>query len=303
MMTKQEKHNAPGVQWVTLDNGYRVWTQRVGSGPLKLLTLHGGPGYSHEYLECLEDFLVPQGVEVIFYDQLGSWCSDQPEGESLWQLERFIDEIEQVRTALVLEDFYLFGHGYGGLWAIEYALKYQRHLKGLILGSTTGSIHSCMTQINHLREQLPPEVVDRMKQFEAANDLDNEEYSSLLMEHLYRKYICRLPNWPEALSRAFDHRNRNVYNTMQGHNEFVVTGNLLGWDRWNELAEIRVATLVLAGRYDTMAPYDQEQMASILPHSRLVICDNGSHCSMWDDPENYRQALVDFLKDVENGRI
>ncbi|WOG27920.1 proline iminopeptidase-family hydrolase [Endozoicomonas sp. 8E] len=303
MMTKQEKHNAPGVQWVTLNNGYRVWTQRVGSGRLRLLTLHGGPGCSHEYLECLEDFLVPQGVEVIFYDQLGSWCSDQPEDGSLWQLERFIDEIEQVRTALGLEDFYLFGHGCGGLWAIEYALKYQRYLKGLILGSITGSVHSYMAHIKHLREQLPPEVVDQIKPFEAANDLDNEEHPSLLMEHLYRKYICRLPSWPEALSRAFDHRNLSVYNTMQGNNEFVFTGNLLGWDRWNDLAGIRVATLVLAGRYDTTAPDDQKQMASILPHSRLVLCDNGSHCSMWDDPENYRQALVDFLKDVENGRI
>lgn len=301
--TRQRKHSASGVQWIELDNGYRVWTLRVGCGPVKVLTLHGGPGGTHEYLECLEEFLVPAGIEVIFYDQLGSWCSDQPEDESLWQLDRFVDEIEQVRKALELEDFYLFGHSCGGLFAIEYALKYQSHIKGLVLGSITGSIQSYMTHTNHIREQLPAAVLEQLKYFEGRNELEHEEYQKLLDKHLYRQYICRLPEWPDSLKRTFEHMNYQVYNTMQGHNEFVFTGNLLGWDRWNELAEIRTATLVLAGRYDTMSPDDQQQMASIIPHSRVVICDNGSHCCMWDDPENYRLALLDFFNDVESGRL
>ena len=302
-MTRQEQQNASGVKWVTLDNGYKVWTRRVGSGPVKLLTLHGGPGCTHEYLECLEGYLVPEGVEVTFYDQLGSGYSDQPDDESLWVLERFIQEIEQVRIALELDDFYLFGHSCGGLWAIEYALQYQAHLKGLVLSSITGSIQSYMTHINHLREQLPETVVEKMKEYEDEGDLENEEYQSLLMEHLYRQHICRLPEWPDALNRAFDHMNHKIYNTMQGNNEFVFTGNLLGWDRWNELATIRVATLILAGRYDSMALDDQKQMQSIIPHSRQVICENGSHCSMWDDPENYRKGLVAFFRDVEKGNL
>ena len=301
--TRHSKHNASGVQWVELDNGYRVWTQRVGSGKVKVLTLHGGPGCTHEYLECLKDYLVPEGIEVIFYDQLGSWCSDQPEDRSLWRLDRFVDEIEQVRRALELEDFYLFGHSCGGLFAIEYALKYQSYLKGLVLGSITGSIQSYMTHINHIREQLPSGIIEQLEEYEEADDPGSDEYQALLDKHLYRQYICRLPEWPEPLTRAFDHLNHQVYNTMQGNNEFVFTGNLLGWDRWNELAEIRTATLVLAGRYDTMAPDDQRHMASIIPHSRVVICDNGSHCAMWDDPENYRQALLGFFHDVESGRL
>ena len=302
-MTKHDKHHAPGVQWVTLDNGYRVWTQRVGSGSIKLLTLHGGPGCTHEYLECLEDFLTPAGIEVIFYDQLGSYHSDQPGDENLWTLERFVNEVEQVRQALELEDFYLFGHSCGGLWAIEYALKYQAHLKGLVLGSITGSIQSYMSHINHLRNQLPPELVAAMKEYEDSDNLDNPEYQRLITAHLYREHICRLPEWPAPLKRAFEHTNHAIYNIMQGNNEFVFNGNLLGWDRWNELAEIRVATLVLAGRYDTMAPDDQKQMASVIPHSRVVICENGSHCGMWDDPENYRTALLGFFRDVESGRL
>ena len=303
MMTKQEKLNASGVQWVTLDNDYRVWTRRVGSGPAKVLTLHGGPGWTHEYLECLEDFLVPAGIEVIFYDQLGSWCSDQPDDDSLWVLDRFIHEIEQVRIALELDNFYLFGHSGGGLWAIEYALKYQKHLKGMVLAGITGSIQSYLTHINQIREQLPADIVKKMRCYEDNGDLDNEEYQSLLMEHLYREHICRLPQWPDPLNRTLDHMNHKIYNTMQGNNEFVFTGNLLEWDRWSELSEIRVATLVLAGRYDSMSPDDQKRMASNLPHSRMVICEKGSHCAMWDDPESYRKALLDFFRDVETGQI
>ena len=301
--TRQNKHCAPGVQWIELDNSYRVWTLRVGRGAVKVLTLHGGPGSTHEYLECLEDYLVPAGIEVIFYDQLGSWCSDQPDDDTLWQLDRFVDEIEQVRKALELDDFYLFGHSGGGLFAIEYALKYQAHLKGLVLSGISGSIQSYVTHINHIREHLPAPVIDQLKALEDNDDLDNDAYQKLLDEHLYRQFICRLPEWPDALNRAFEHLNHNIYNAMQGNNEFMFTGNLLGWDRWNELAEIRTATLVLAGRYDTMSPDDQKQMASIIPHSRVVICDNGSHFCMWDDPVNYRRALVDFFRDVESGRL
>ena len=301
--TRHNKHGASGVQWIELDNGYKVWTLRVGCGAVKVLTLHGGPGCSHEYLECLEEYLVPAGIEVIFYDQLGSWCSDQPDDDSLWQLDRFVDEIEQVRKGLNLDDFYLLGHSCGGLFAIEYALKYQAHLKGLILNSITGSLQSYASHISHIREQLPEAVIEQMKRFEDNDDLDNEQYQNLVEEHLYRQYSCRLPEWPDALNRASENANHKVRHVMLGRNEFVPTGNLLGWDRWNELAEIRTATLVIAGRYDTMSPDDQKQMASVIPHSRLAICDNGSHCCMWDDPENYRRALLGFFRDVESGRL
>src|SRR5512134_608633 len=115
---------------------FRVWTKRVGSNPrIKVLLLHGGPGMTHEYFEAFDSWFPAAGVEYYYYDQLGSAFSDQPKDPSLWDVARFVDEVEQVRRALGLDakNFYLLGHSWGGILAMEYALKYPQNLKGLVI--------------------------------------------------------------------------------------------------------------------------------------------------------------------------
>ncbi len=122
---------------------FNVWTKTIGNNPrIKVLLLHGGPAFTHEYMECFESFFPQQGFEMIEYDQLGSYYSDQPKDSSLWTTERFVEEVEQVRTALGLnkDNFYLLGNSWGGLLAMEYALKYQQNLKGLIICNMVASI-------------------------------------------------------------------------------------------------------------------------------------------------------------------
>ncbi len=288
------------VQRIQVDGRYHVWTRRVGHGPITLLLLHGGPGCTHEYFECFERWLSPDAYTFYYYDQLGSFYSDQPDDPSLWTVERFREEVEQVRAALGLEDFYLFGNSWGGMLGIEYALKYQQHLKGLIVSNMTASIGSYMTYINALRERLSPEEVEVMRRHEAAGDLDAPEYQAPLMK-LYNQHICRVVPWPEPVQRMFGHLAAPVYNTMQGPNEFMVTGNFKDWDRWADLHRITVPTLLSVGRHDTMRPEDIEEMGRRIPNSRVSICENGSHLSMWDDADTYFTALQAFLHDVEQG--
>ena len=292
---------ADGVQYVPVDGGYRVWTRRVGSGAAKMLLLHGGPGCSHEYLECFEERMPLDEVEIIFYDQLGSHFSDQPDDTSLWRVERFVEEVEQVRSALGLEQFYLYGNSWGGMLAIEYALEYQEHLKGLVVSNMTASIADYVAHANELRDRLPADVVARMKAFEEAGDFENPEYEQMVVEHLYSQHLCRVDPWPDAVMRTFMHLAKPVYNTMQGPNEFVVTGNFKDWNRWEDLHEIAVPTLLSVGRHDTMRPAEIEEMGRRIPNSRVSICENGSHLSMWDDPDAYFAAIVDFVRDVEAG--
>ena len=112
---------------------FNVWTKRVGNNPdMKVLLLHGGPGATHEYFESADSYFPNAEVEYYYYDQLGSGNSDNPEDERLWDLERFVDEVEQVRIALGLDasNFVLLGHSWGGILGMEYALKYQENLKG-----------------------------------------------------------------------------------------------------------------------------------------------------------------------------
>jgi len=122
---------------------FRVWTKRIGNNPrIKLLLLHGGPGITHEYLEPFDSWLQAAGVEYFYYDQLGSHYSDQPDDPDLWEIDRFVDEVEQVRTALGLdrENFFLYGQSWGGLLALEYALAHQQNLKGLIISNMMASV-------------------------------------------------------------------------------------------------------------------------------------------------------------------
>src|SRR6478672_756529 len=291
-----------GIRMITVDGKYKVWTKKVGAGKIKVLTLHGGPGVTHEYFECFEDFLPQAGVEFYYYDQLGSFYSDQPDDKSLWTIDRFREEVEQVRKALGLEDFYLYGQSWGSMLAIEYALKYQKHLKGLVLSSMTASIPSYMSYANKLKAALPKDVLATLEKYEATGNYDAPEYQQAMMEQVYKRHVCRVDPWPDPVDRAFKHANLQIYNTMQGPNEFVVTGTFKDWDRWADLPKITVPTLVIGAKHDEMNPDDIRREATLLPHSRLAICENGSHLAMWDDQEAYFRHLIGFLKDVEAGR-
>jgi len=292
-----------GVQLIPIDGGkYKVWTKKVGSGRIKVLTLHGGPGATHEYFECFEDFLPQQGIEFFYYDQLGSTYSDQPDDVRLWTIDRFREEVEQVRAALGLEDFYLLGHSWGGMLGIEYALKYQKHLKGMVISSMTASIPSYMEYAAKLRAALPAEVIAVLDKYEKKGEYEAPEYQEAMMKQVYARHVCRLDPWPEPLDRCFRHFNMKVYNTMQGPNEFVVTGNFKDWDRWKDLPQIRVPTLVISGRYDEMNPEDMKREGKAIPNSRVVLCENGSHMCLWDDQEAYFRGLLGWIKDVEAGK-
>src|SRR6202790_2319179 len=160
-----------GIRMLPVVGGkYKVWTKKIGSGPVKVLLLHGGPGFSHEYLEAFESFLPQAGIEMYYYDQLGCNNSDQPDDPGLWTLDRYTTEVEEVRRGLGLEHFVLYGHSWGGILAIEYALRHQQHLRGLVISDMTAGIRSYLKRTASIKTQLPPEVLARLTALEAKED-------------------------------------------------------------------------------------------------------------------------------------
>ncbi len=281
---------------------FRVWTKRTGNNPkTRLLLLHGGPGATHEYFEACDSYLPAASVEYYFYDQLGSAYSDQPANPELWVIDRFVEEVEQVRQALGLnrDSFYLLGHSWGGILAIEYALKYQRHLKGLVISNMMAS---CPAYNAYARDVLMPAMdqsaLDDIKAFEAAGDFENPRYTALLMEQHYVHHVLRLPvdMWPDPVNRAFAKINRNIYVPMQGPSELGLRGTLENWDRTADLKTIEVPTLTIGARYDTMDPAHMEWMAGELRRGHYLDCPNGSHMAMYDDQATYFGGLIEFLK-------
>lgn len=211
---------------------FNIWTKRVGNNPkIKVLLLNGGPGATHEYFECFESFFPQQNIEFIYYDQLGCGLSDNPKDTTMWDLSRFVEEVEQVRQALHLtkDNFYLLGHSWGGILAMQYALKYQDNLKGLIISNM---MCSCPDYGKYAQEvlapQFDPKILDTIRQIEKKGDFENPKYMELLYPNFYAKHICRIPipQWPEPVTRSFAKMNQSLYVTMQGPSEFGVGGNL-----------------------------------------------------------------------------
>lgn len=288
---------------------FKVWTKRIGNHPTKkMLVLHGGPGATHEYLEPFDSYLPAAGIEYYYYDQLGSYYSDQPDDPDLLDLPRFVDEVEQVREALGLEkdNFFLYGQSWGGMLAIEYALKNQGHLKGLIISNMMASIPLYNQYAEEvLMPEMDPEVLAKIKAYEAAEDYSNPHYTELLVEHHYIHHVIRMPvdEWPDPVNRTFKHINEAVYIPMQGPSELGASGKLLDWDRTADLSKITVPTLVIGARYDTMDPKHMAWMAGQMPQGRYHYCPNGSHLANFDDQEIYMDGVIRFIEDVDEGQF
>jgi proline iminopeptidase len=288
---------------------FNVWTKRTGNNPtMKVLLLHGGPGATHEYFESFDSYFPNAEIEYYYYDQLESAYSDQPNDSNLWSVERYVDEVEQVRKALNLnaDNFYLLGSSWGGILCMEYALKYQHNLKGLIVSNMMASIPDYINYANDvLGPQLPPEVLSEIREMEASADYSNPRYSELIFKHYYTEHILRMPleEWPDPVNRAFAHINPDLYVTMQGPSEFGIVGNakLKDWDIKAELPKISVPTLTIGGKFDTMDPEHMKWIASQVQNGQYLHCPNGSHMSMYDDAEIYFEGLIKFIKDV-NGQ-
>jgi proline iminopeptidase len=288
---------------------FHVWTKRIGNNPsAKMLLLHGGPGVTHEGFEACDSYFPAAGIEYYYYDQLGSAYSDQPDDPDLWELPRFVDEVEQVRRALGLDhdNFYLYGASWGGILAIEYALAYQEHLKALVISNMMSS----MPAYNAYAEQvlmpaMDQDVLAEIKQLEAAEATDNPRYMELLLPHHYVQHILRMPfeAWPDPVKRTLAHINPAVYVPMQGPSELGASGKLADWDRTADLPKISVPTLVIGARYDTMDPAFMEMMAGKFPRGTYLYCPLGSHLAIYDDQTTYFAGIIDFVRNVERAAV
>jgi proline iminopeptidase len=294
------------IQINTPKGDFNVWTKRIGNNPkIKVLLLHGGPGSTHEFFQCFDSYFQREGFEYYYYDQLGSYYSDQPDDTSLWKIDRFVEEVEQVRKALKLDssDFYLYGKSWGGILAIEYALKYQKNLKGLIISNMTSSTKAYDYVNNVLAHQMDPKALAEIREIEKNKDFTNSKYMGLLFTEFYSKFIYRRPvnEWPIFIYKYMGHSNSKIYNLMQGQSEFGVTGTLKNWNREADLKNIYVPTLTIGATYDEMNPDHLRWMSTQVKNGRFILCPNGSHYAMYDDQEVYFKGLIKFIKDVDKG--
>lgn len=282
---------------------FKVWTKRFGNNPrIKILLLHGGPAMTHEYMECFESFFPKEGFEFYEYDQLGSYYSDQPTDSSLWVTERFVEEVEQVRKAIGADksNFYVLGNSWGGILGMEYALKYQQNMKGLIVANMVASAPEYGKYAEEvLAKQMDPKALAEIRDIERRKDFQNPRYMELLIPNYYDQHVCRVHPLPEPVKRSGNHMNPAIYTIMQGPSEFGISGRLATWDIKNRLKEITVPTLMIGAKYDTMDPKAMEEQSKMVKNGSYLYCPNGSHLSMWDDQQVFMNGVIKWIREVD----
>lgn len=283
---------------------YKVWYRSVGGGAehedIPILTLHGGPGIPSYYIEDMQA-LATEKRRVILYDQLGCGRSDQPDDVSLWQVQRFVDEVGIVRQQLGLEKIHLWGQSWGGMLAIEYALTQPQGLVSLTLASTAASIPLWVAEANRLRSELPPDIQATLLQHEEAGTTDSAEYQEAMLV-FYKRHVVRVDPIPAHVQRSLDSAGQ-VYLTMNGPSEFHVVGVIKDWDRIQRLHEIRVPTLITSGRFDESTPRINEIMHREIAGSEWLIFEQSSHMAHLEEKERYMPTIQAFIERVEQHAV
>ena len=282
---------------------YKTWYHIVGDlnntppGKFPVLMLHGGPGLPHDRLEPLEA-LFETGRPVVFYDQLGCGNSDRPDNSSLWSVELFLDELATVRRSLGLDRIHLFGHSWGGMLAMEYALTQPEGILSLTLASSPANIPLWITETKRLREELPPEVQQTLLRHEANGTTDDPAYSETMMLY-YHRHVCRLDPWPEFVQRGLEKKGKQTYKTMLGPSETHIIGRLKNWDITSRFGSIAIPSLVTSGRYDELTPVQAAVVRDGIPDCTWVLFEQSSHLAHAEETEHYLEVLDDFLSRIE----
>jgi proline iminopeptidase len=280
--------------------GGEVWYRITGDGDeTPILCLHGGPGSTHYVLEPLEALAGRR--RVIFYDQLGCGNSDRPDEPALWTLDRFVEELAQVRAALGLDRLHLFGSSWGGVLALQYVLDRKPDLDSLILCGSPASMPRWAADCAELLERQPPEAVRVIREHEASGFVACPEYQAAILG-FYREHFCRLDPWPASLERSFAELGHQVYLTMNGPSEFTITGSMKNWDVMDRLHEIEVPTLLICGRHDECRPAHLEEMNRRIPDSRMAVIENASHLCFTEQPTEFNVRVNDFLDMIDASR-
>lgn len=284
---------------ITLSSGHRIATysarpRKVRAGRT-LLLLNGGPGLPCDYLLTPHLALVEEGWTVVSYDQLGCGESDRPGDASLWTLERYVRELEEVVSAMGLERMHLLGHSWGTWLGTEFALRNQARIARYVIADGDCDTPHLVGQLERLRSALGHDTVEMMKRREAAGTIEHPEYQAAITLLNYR-HVCRLDNWPAPLTRSLEKWNMGPYNTIQGPNEFTYTGNIRDWSLIPKLGSLRVPCLVLCGEFDELPPPCSYRIHNALPDSLLHVFPGCSHMPFYEDPAAYFERLLQFLE-------
>jgi proline iminopeptidase len=288
---------------LAVEDGFQIAYRVYGSGSRTLLGLHGGPGVSARYLTRLNE-VIGEDTQLVLYDQLGGGDSDWPDDTFVWDIPRFVDEVETVRTTLGLGNVTLYGQSWGGMLAPAYALAHPANVDALILSNTCACAKDYLLDISDHRVSLGRDMHAAMLKHEQDGTMESPEYQDAVAE-LYARYLYRSAPYSsvrsreefEAIAAEYMPEMGPAY-ALWGPHEFMGTGPEAHFDISDRLGEITVPTLVLCGWYDELTPDRcSRPLADGIAGSEFVVFGKSSHLTIFEnESEPYLAVIRDFLE-------
>jgi len=278
-------------------SGGKVWYKIVGEGnKTPILMLHGGPGATSYYLEPLA--ALSSDRPVIFFDQLGCGRSTLEMDTTQMNIKFYVNEVHQVKKALGLKDFYLYGQSWGTILGAEYYFSHPEGVKGIILASPALSGKLWIRDSQLLLSQLPDSLQKVIRKYEDVKQFHAPEYQEAMMVY-YKKHIARKLPWSADIDSTFTYLGEPVYTYMNGPSEFTFTGTMQHYDATERLPKINIPSLFICGKYDEARPETTEYYASLVPNSKFVVIEDAAHMTMQDNPEQDLKEIRGFIDTIE----
>jgi L-proline amide hydrolase len=283
--------------------GLRTWYRVQGGAPggtatVPVVVCHGGPGLTHDYLLQAGE-LCGSGRACVFYDQVGNGRSshrrDAPAG--FWTVELFVRELRALVEHLGLTGYHVLGHSWGGMLALELAVRRPAGLRSIVLTSAFASSAIYSAEVAGLVAGLPAEARSAIARHEAAGTTGSDEYQAA-MRVFYRKHVCRARPVPGELFRTLAALGDDptVYQAMAGPSEFHLTGTLRDWDITDRLPLVEVPALLISGRHDEVTPGAVEPLWRGLSQVEWVIFEESSHMPHLEDSGRFIATVAEFLR-------
>ena len=265
-------------------SGLSVQEKSLESKPV-LLVHHGGPGADHSHyrpwLDALQDT-----VQIVYFDHRGTGRSGHAD-VSTYTLEQMANDVEALRLYLGIEAPILLGASFGGMVALQYAVRYPDSLSKLILADAAPS-NTFATSIERVAEVASAEQMEMLTA--RFSGTSTPEQDARYLEVVGPLYYRTLP--PLAEREAEHARIRGAYEVA----EHVMKNELPSYDVRAQLGAIHIPTLVVAGRYDWVTPPSQsEEIVKGIPHAELHIFENSGHNPLVEETEEFLQTIARFI--------
>lgn len=265
-----------------------LFVKIIGQG-YPIVMLHGGPGLDHTTL--LPFRLMKDNFTLVFYDQrCNGRSTGAPVSSMTW--ENLTADAEALREASGFEKWAVLGQSFGGMVALEYALRYPEKASNLILIDTCGDIRWAQEKAPDVLAQrgYSHDTVEFARRF-FNGEISEKEMIPAMMK-FGRAYYHRLSPLKQILSMVSGLR-------MKMRPEALIYGYgqlLKGWSVMDRLSEINLPTLVLAGRDDFQFPPEhQAELAAGIPNARLEIVERAGHNSVQERPAEVIRVVREFL--------